>query len=131
MKILATTSMNFEAAHFLNMKGRTEEENLKAYGKCTNLHGHNYKLLVTVEGEVGEDGMVVNFNKMKPIIEKHIISVYDHHFLNDLMDEVCTAENMCKLFWEKLVGPFEEINVKLHELVLYETDNSFITIRGE
>lgn len=65
MKVLVTTNLNFEAAHMLNSKKQTEEVNEQWFGKCKNLHGHNYKLFVTVEGNIRESGMVVNFVEMK------------------------------------------------------------------
>lgn len=49
--------------------------------------------------------------------------------INDLMEEIPTAENMCLLFWEKLEREFKDINVNLYEIKLYETDNSFVTIK--
>ena len=129
MKVLVTTNLNFEAAHMLNSKKQTEEVNEQWFGKCKNLHGHNYKLFVTVEGNIRESGMVVNFVEMKKIIREKIVDVYDHSLINDLMEEIPTAENMCLLFWEKLEREFKDINVNLYEIKLYETDNSFVTIK--
>ena len=130
MKVLVTTNLNFEAAHMLNSKKQTEEVNEQWFGKCKNLHGHNYKLFVTVEGNIRESGMVVNFVEMKKIIREKIVDVYDHSLINDLMEEIPTAENMCLLFWEKLEREFKDINVNLYEIKLYETDNSFVTIKS-
>ena len=73
--------------------------------------------------------MVVNFVEMKKIIREKIVDVYDHSLINDLMEEIPTAENMCLLFWEKLEREFKDINVNLYEIKLYETDNSFVTIK--
>lgn len=66
---------------------------------------------------------------MKKIIREKIVDVYDHSLINDLMEEIPTAENMCLLFWEKLEREFKDINVNLYEIKLYETDNSFVTIK--
>ena len=72
---------------------------------------------------------VGNFVEMKKIIREKIVDVYDHSLINDLMEEIPTAENMCLLFWEKLEREFNDINVNLYEIKLYETDNSFVTIK--
>lgn len=67
-------------------------------GKCRNIHGHNYKLFVTVEGQPVKDnfcaagmphllphnpkqGMVMDFGDIKHLVEKHIIDVFDHAFV--------------------------------------------------
>lgn len=129
MKMLVTTSANLEAAHCLKGKRYSDEENIKIYGKCSNLHGHNYKLFVTVSGEVQEDGMIINFKEMKEIIREKIVERFDHKYLNEVMQEVPTAENMCIVIWNILEGEFNVLNIELYELKLYETDNSFITIK--
>lgn len=131
MKILVTTNLNFEAAHMLNAKEQSEEVNEQWFGKCKNLHGHNYKLFVTVEGNVKESGMVVNFVEMKKIIREKIIDVFDHRMINELMEDIPTAENMCLLFWKFLEKEFNDIDAKLYEIKLYETDNSFVTLRRQ
>lgn len=131
MKMLVTTKLNFEAAHLLNLQECSEEVNKQWYGKCRNLHGHNYKLLVTVEGNVKKNGMVINFVNLKEIIRKKIIDIYDHTMINEMMEEVPTAENMVLIFWEKLENEFKSFDANLYEIKLYETDNSFVTIRKE
>lgn len=129
MKMFATTEMNFEAGHCLRMQSKSDEENRDIYGKCYNVHGHNYKLNVTVEGEVQEDGMIINFKTIKAIIKKEIIDFYDHKFINELMDDVPTAENMCSKIWKMLDRKFETLGINLYEIELYETDTSCIKLR--
>jgi len=104
----------FDSAHFLT----------KYHGKCENLHGHTYKLRVTVEGDIKEDGMVIDFKILKEIVEEKIIEKYDHKNLNDFFENP-TAELVVKQFWEELNG-----DLPLNELVLWETPNSFVSYRG-
>lgn len=47
------------------------------------------------------------------------------------MKAVPTAENMCQMFWEILDDRFKDKNVSLYEIRLYETDNSYVTLRRE
>ena len=129
MKMFASTIVNFEAAHSLQMKGKSDEENKEIYGKCYNVHGHNYKLFVTVEGSVQEDGMIINFRIMREIIKQNIVELYDHKYINEIMDHVPTAENMCTDIWNILEDKFTILDISLYEIKLYETDNSFVTLR--
>ena len=55
-----TKQFDFEAAHFLT----------KYHGKCERLHGHSYKLFVTVEGPLQENGMVIDFVILKKIVKE-------------------------------------------------------------
>lgn len=69
MKVELMEGIGFSAAHFV--VGHT---------KCEYLHGHNYRVGVTVEGEEDERGLVVDFLELKRILEK-ICNAYDHHML--------------------------------------------------
>ena len=53
----------FDSAHFLP----------KYYGKCERMHGHTYKLRVTVEGELGDNGLVMDFVVLKRIVKKQVL----------------------------------------------------------
>lgn len=129
MKMLVTSSVNLAAAHCLCKKEYSSEKNYEIYGKCSNLHGHNYKLYVTVSGEMQENGMIINFNEMKEVMKKYIVEKFDHKYLNEVMQEVPTAENMCIVIWKILKEKFNTLGIELYEIKLYETDNSFVTIK--
>jgi 6-pyruvoyltetrahydropterin/6-carboxytetrahydropterin synthase len=73
----------FDAAHYIPNYN----------GKCENLHGHTYKLEIVIEGDVKKDGMVIDFVKMKEIVETLIIERLDHQALNELFKNP-TAENI-------------------------------------
>ena len=72
--IRITKEFKFEMAHALHGYD----------GLCKNIHGHSYKLLVTVKGEVRsenghvKDGMVIDFAELKKIVKPEIIDKYDH-----------------------------------------------------
>ena len=112
-----------------------DEENLKKFGKCLRAHGHNARLIVTVEGKEDEETeMVINFVDLKKIIEEEILDKFDHQFFNDLPEmegKVPTAEATVKIFW-KLLNPRLTTNTyHLHSLRFYETDTSWIDYNGE
>ncbi len=76
-------TFQFAASHFLT----------KYHGKCENLHGHNYKIIVTINGEIQEDGMVMDFKIMKQKVNEKVIDILDHTHLNDTMENP-SAENL-------------------------------------
>ncbi len=119
-------------------------------GKCKNVHGHSYKLSVTVIGEPIQEnnnvkyGMVIDFSDLKKIVKTEIVDVFDHatvfnkntpHVelakeLGDrghnvlLVDYQPTSEMMVIDFAEKIKKYLPE-NIRLHSLKLQETETSF------
>ncbi len=110
-----TKIFEFAASHFLT----------KYHGKCENLHGHNYKLEVTVVGELNEDDLVLDFVLLKKIVKEKIIDKLDHTHLNDTFDNP-SAEVIAIWIWEQL-----ESELSLHEIKLWETSTCFVTYRGK
>ncbi len=83
--ILLTRKAEFSAAHFYFNSAWSEEENERVFGKCANRqgHGHNYTLEVTVAGKPDPvSGFVVDLKQLKDILEREVLSVYDHRHLN-------------------------------------------------
>ena len=79
--ILLTRKADFSSAHFYWNAVWTEAENERVFGKCANRqgHGHNYTLEVTVAGNIDPtSGFVVDLKKLKDILEREVVSVYDH-----------------------------------------------------
>lgn len=117
-KVSVTKIITFDSAH-----------NLIDYnGPCRNLHGHTYKLEVTIKGEIREDGMVIDFNILKEILNKNIIETLDHRYLNEVMSENPTCENTIVWIWNKLENEMKKLKVELDKIVLWETPNSFATL---
>ena len=114
--MFVSKEFTFDSAHFLT----------KYQGKCENLHGHTYRLRVTVEGPVGEDDLVMDFVELKRLVKERVIDRYDHHSLNDFFENP-SAEVVVQQVWKDL----QDLPVRLHELVLWETPDSFVTYRGD
>jgi 6-pyruvoyltetrahydropterin/6-carboxytetrahydropterin synthase len=94
----------FDAAHYLpNYKG-----------KCEKLHGHTYKLEIVIEGGVKTDGMIIDFAKMKALVETSVIEELDHHALNDLFENP-TAEHIIEWIALQLKGKLPVYSIKLWE----------------
>ena len=138
--IRITKQFNFETGHALYGYD----------GKCKNVHGHSYKLYVTVLGTPIADsshvkyGMVIDFSDLKKIVKEEIVDLFDHatvfnkntphlelaKILSDrghdviLVDYQPTSEMMVIDFAEKIKMRLPK-NIKLHAIKLQETDTSF------
>ncbi|MCX7821047.1 MAG: 6-carboxytetrahydropterin synthase QueD [Brevinematales bacterium] len=100
-------------------------------GKCENLHGHTYKLRVTLKGEVDEkSGMIIDFTILKKIVNENIIERLDHTYLNNIVKQP-TAENIVRWIWDELYPLFKTDKYQLYELILWETEDSFVCLRDE
>lgn len=105
-------------------------------GACARLHGHTYKLQVTISGHLDDCGMVMDFKELKKFIDSTILVELDHYNLNDKLEFNTTAENMVVYFYEYiekyLIGYNEKNNrdLKVVQLRLWETPTSFATYKG-
>ena len=91
----------FSAAHYL-----------KDYpGKCAQIHGHNYKVQITVEGETLDQlGMLIEFEVIKQAVAKWI-DLFDHGFLNEIPPfdtNNPSAENLAKFFYDEVEGAIRQ-----------------------
>jgi len=114
MKI--SKDFEFAAAHKLN---------LPYDSPCERLHGHNYKLSVTLVGELNKDGMIMDFKELKSIVTQEVISMLDHQdltgfFIINHQPVNATAEIMSKWIYERLIYRLPE----LHKVRLWETTDS-------
>ena len=120
---LLTKVFRFEAAHHL--PGHR--------GKCARLHGHSYRLEVTLRGPIkdtpgtSDHGMVMDFDDLSRIVHVSIIERLDHHILNDITGIHTTAENLSHWIWDNLVaaGLPEAL---LFRIRLWETETGFVEI---
>ena len=83
-------------------------------GKCENLHGHTYKLEVVVGGRIRKDGMVLDFGRIKEIVEAEVIEELDHKLLNEIIENP-TAENIVEWIWKRLKKKLPLYSIKLWE----------------
>ena len=84
---------------------------LRGYkGKCENVHGHNYRVRVTLEGpQLDSIGLLVDFTRLKAIV-REIMGRLDHQFVNDLEPFKTvnpSAENMAKYFYDEVTRRIE------------------------
>ncbi|MFH1727748.1 MAG: 6-carboxytetrahydropterin synthase QueD [Pseudomonadota bacterium] len=93
-------------------------------GKCENLHGHTYKLKVTVTGKVLDSGMIMDFNELSSIVNEAVISKLDHNYLNDVVSNP-TAENISKWIFLKISEVLPEA-ITLKKVTLFENETSYV-----
>lgn len=103
-------------------------------GKCENVHGHNYRVQVSIEGpQLDGIGLLMDFTHVKHAL-RGIIAEIDHQFLNDLKPFKTvnpSAENMAKYFYEEMTARLPELPVgaKLTEAIVWETDTACAVYR--
>src|SRR5262245_5290920 len=129
--VLINRRETFNAAHELRDPGLSEPENRQVYGKCANLHGHNYVLDVVVAGEIDPaTGYVLDLKLLSDVISRRIIEDVDHRNLNtdvDWLDGVIpTAENLAVAFWERIEPELPAGS--LRSLRLWETDKNWAEV---
>jgi len=96
-------------------------------GKCRELHGHSYVLVVTVDRAVDpETGLAIDFGDLKAVVHREVIDRLDHRFVNDTIDNP-TAENMAAWMWRRLRPHLDG----LEEIELHETERCSVVYRGE
>jgi 6-pyruvoyltetrahydropterin/6-carboxytetrahydropterin synthase len=134
--VTVTRRLNFNAAHRLHNPLLSEAENRELFGLCNNpnWHGHNYRLDVSVRGEIEDrTGYVIDLKVLRQIVEEQLIDRMDHKNLNvdvEFMQGINpTAENIVVACWRVLapaVAPG-----RLVKLRLWETDNNYVEYDGQ
>lgn len=104
---------------------------LRGYkGKCENVHGHNYRVQITLEGpELDQIGLLVDFTHIKKVM-RDLIKRLDHQFINDLEPFTTvnpSAENMAKYFFEEVSQNLKEMppGAMVKDVVIWETDTAY------
>ena len=108
-----TCTFTFEAAHRLAWHP----------GKCRNLHGHSYRLDVSVEGPLDANGIVLDFDTLQDVVRINVVDVWDHRDLNEVLDNP-TAELLAQRAWELLT----DAGLDLAALRLWETTDSWVDL---
>ncbi|MDR1886122.1 MAG: 6-carboxytetrahydropterin synthase QueD [Synergistaceae bacterium] len=111
--MLLVKEFTFDAAHNL----------VKYHGKCERLHGHTYRMAVTVSGRPGEEGMVMDFAELGDMVKREVVSKFDHSYLNDIIPQP-TAENIARYVFKSLDGHFCGLDCELRSVQVWETKNS-------
>jgi 6-pyruvoyltetrahydropterin/6-carboxytetrahydropterin synthase len=118
--VLIRKQFAFEAAHVLPYH----------QGKCSRLHGHSYRLDVSVAGPLVSEGpasgMVIDFDEVARIVRATVIDKLDHSHLNDTIENP-TSENIVVWIWRRLAPQLSGLT----ELTLWETANACAMLRAD
>jgi 6-pyruvoyltetrahydropterin/6-carboxytetrahydropterin synthase len=110
----------FEAAH--RLPGVAPDH------KCARLHGHSYRVVIHVSGDVDPvSGMVMDFADIKAAFKPILDGYLDHYYLNEIEGlENPTSENLARWIWQRLCPVLPE----LHVVEVRETCTSGVVYRG-
>ena len=102
-------------------------------GKCENVHGHNYRVQVTVQGErLDSNGLLLDFVDLKRNMNR-VVEYLDHRFINELppFTEINpSAENLAKYFYDEMsTSLVSAVPVRIAEVRIWETDTSIAVYR--
>ncbi|MBN1958881.1 MAG: 6-carboxytetrahydropterin synthase QueD [Desulfuromonadales bacterium] len=115
-----TIQTHFAAAHNL----------LNYQGDCENLHGHNWKVEVTVMTDQLDDaGLGIDFKILKKHT-KEIMNYLDHKYLNDLdafRGISPSSEHISKFIFDRLVADLSSYAVQVEKVTVWESDNAYAT----
>lgn len=114
---------HFDAAHFL-----------RGYpGKCANIHGHRWKVEITLQGEkLDELGILIDFMDVKSML-KEVMELFDHKMINEVrpFDSLNpTAENIARFIYERMADKLRDqtgSNVWITKVKVWESDAASAT----
>ncbi len=119
-----TVQLEFSAAH-----------HLRDYpGKCSRLHGHNYRVEVTVaDRQLDDHGMLIDFGRLKQLCEQ-VVDELDHSLLNDhpfFAQNNPTAENIAHYLYTQIAQALSDIAVSLEAVRVWESATSSASYRED
>jgi len=131
MTVLVGRRESFNAAHQLCDPDLSDDENRRLFGKCANLHGHNYVLEVVVAGEIDqENGYVLDLKLLSEVITRQVLRDVDHRNLNTdvpwLKGLIPSTENLAQACWERLQPELPQ--GLLRTVRVWETDKNWAEI---
>ena len=108
--------------------GFASAHQLRGYkGKCEKLHGHNWKVQISVTAErLNEIDLAIDFHELKKIAND-VISPLDHTFLNDIFpftEKNPSSENVAKWIFETMKKKINDDNIRVSAVTVWESDTA-------
>jgi 6-pyruvoyltetrahydropterin/6-carboxytetrahydropterin synthase len=133
MKTTICREAHFNACHRMHNPNWTEEKNKTVFGICNNknYHGHNYRLIVKITGEINpETGFVMNLLELGTILKREIEDRFDHKNLGldcpEFANKTASTENFAWIIFS-ILKPLLSKEQQLG-IVLYETDKNYVEV---
>lgn len=130
-----TRRFGFSASHRLHSTGLDAAANACTYGLCENIHGHNYRLEVTVAGQIDpKTGFFCNVMDLAEIVKRLVVDPCEHQYLNDLplfTGAITTMENIAGRIWGALEPALKARGMTLTEILVAETDEHWARLRRD
>lgn len=130
-----TRRFQFSSSHQLCSAQLDETANQEVYGLCTNVHGHNYRLEITLRGEPDpKTGFFCNVMDLHALVQREVVDPSEHHFLNEVplfKGHITTMENLAQAIWNHIEPSIARWGVELYEVLLAETDDNVVRLRKE
>jgi len=126
----------FSASHRLHNPALSEEENLRVFGKCNNPlgHGHNYEFQVTLAGEAGSNGMLIDVPSFERIVAGTVVERFDHRNLNaeiaEFAQTIPTVENIAQVIYKLLEPKLAFPRCRLVSVIVWETPKTWCEYTG-
>ncbi len=130
-----TRRFAFSASHRLHSEVLAANENACTYGVCENIHGHNYRLEVTVAGKPDpKTGFFCNVMELHRIVHELVVVPCDHRYLNDVplfAGAITTMESLAERMWAAIGPALAAKGMTLTEVLLAETDEHWVRLRTD
>jgi 6-pyruvoyltetrahydropterin/6-carboxytetrahydropterin synthase len=133
MKTTICREAHFNACHRMHNPNWSDQKNKEVFGICNNAnyHGHNFRLIVKITGEINEEtGYVMDMKVLGTIIKKEIEERFDHKNLNldcpEFADKIASTENFAWVIYYTLLPKLPK-NTKL-KIILFETDKNSVEV---
>lgn len=126
-RVLVSKEFTFDAAHHLH----------NYEGKCKNLHGHTYKVVIGISSYTDEIGIAIDFGDIKKIWKEQLEIYLDHRYINETLPPMnTTAENIVVWLYEKVanylkISHYQLLQPRVEFIRLYETPTSYAEARRE
>ena len=130
-----TKIYKFCAAHRYWNDNWTNKQNEDVFHDDIKIHGHNYILEITLNGQINESsGFIVDLNKLSEIVNRYVISKLDHSQIEKdidwFHDKQPSTENLVKYIWEQIADKIPG-TARLHRVMLQETPTIYTEYFGE
>ena len=131
-----TRRYRFSASHRLDTPALTAEENRRLYGKCNNAygHGHDYLLDVSVAGNPGASGQLVDRRELDALVSARVLDRLDHKSLNadvpELAGIVPTTENLAFAI-QRLLQQGWTLPARLEGVCISETARNIFELKAD